>query len=471
MPDKDIGLCRVTAVLLYNLVLQFITNGFNAVVIPIELSIWKPSQTALYSGLMTGIGSTIMATSPIVGHYADAFGRRPVIVLGAFIVSCGEALLIMGVYTRNTSSDFGFTLYSSGYLVTQIGTVLMSTCFNAMVADLSSEYPHKAGKISAIYGLYGLTGAMLSYVAAGFIFPVSKSNHLFYWFAAAVTTVANIALLLSVPPSPPKDKSDQASESGLRRCGVVCSLWMCSDDYLPWRRVVASRALYFFGGGVFGALILFFFYDCTDSADPVSTMGITAVVSLTGSLVAAYPAGMLADRFGSVICVFLAGILMAIVFTAVPLLDNTSMILFFIPFYGMAQQVYNVADLSMITAALPDPEKRARDMGGWVAVDSIGGALGSVLAGVIITLVGKSDRTVAEDHDDKFFVDTDDDEVASRIAYTRHGYAMVFWPAAGAVLLGSLILWPIRHRLEHKKDSQDDEDKKTTPLITDTDFY
>jgi MFS family permease len=383
-----------------------------------------------------------------------------VIVIGAFLVTAGEVLLIMGVYTRPSASKFGFTLYFGGYLVVQVGTVLMSTCFNAMVADLSAERPEKAGKISAIYGVYGLTGATLSFIAAGIIFPVSKSNHSFYWFAAAVTIVSNVALLVSVPPSPTRavgeeDEATAASASsssgGLRRFAQVCSIWFCSAAYMPWRRVVASRALYYFSGGVFGALMLFFLYDCTDSTDPSGDLGLIAMASLAGSFSAAYPAGVVSDRFGSVVCVIIAGFLMALTFALMPTLSTLLPIFFIVPFYGMAQQVYNVADLAMITAVLPDPEKRARDMGGWVAVESLGGALGSLLAGFVLTMVGTSDRTVAELHDDDgFFKDVDDDAVADRKVYTREGYKCVFWPAACALVVASLILWPVRHLLLHR---------------------
>ena len=51
-------------------------------------------------------------------------------------------------------------------------------------------------------------------------------------------------------------------------------------------------------------------------------------------------------------------------------------------------------------------------------------------------------------------------------------YEVAFWPAAGAVLLGSLILWPVRHRLVHKTEAKKAQEGAaggvlTSPLIAD----
>jgi MFS family permease len=171
-------------------------------------------------------------------------------------------------------------------------------------------------------------------------------------------------------------------------------------------------------------------------------MALIAVLSLSGSFLAAWPAGKLSDTAGSVACVLVAGLIMGTAFGAIPLLHSVVVVYTAMPFYGAAQQIYNVADLAMITAALPNPDKRARDMGGWAAIQNIGGALGGLFGGVVITWVGGSDQTVSDIRDDD-----GDDGGGDRTVYTRTGYAAIFWPAALATLVSGLILWPLRKRL------------------------
>ena len=299
-PPKDVGLCRVTAALLYNLVLSFLQNGLTAIIVPQELSNFAPDKAALFTGILIGAGALINATSPIVGYFVDRAGRRPLLMFGAALVSGGVTLFIIGATSRS------LPIYFTAYLVTQIGTVIMLTVFNAMVADLSASMPNKAGRISGIYGFYGLVGSMFSYVAAGILFPVSKKNHTFYYFTAVVTLLSNVALLAAVPPSPPRSAEALMSEVVEApwhvRVRQVAGEWCGSEAYHPWRRVVLSRTLYYFGGGVFSGYILFFLIDRTDAKDPLSDMSVLAVLALSGSFLAAWPAGLLSDSFGSVAC-------------------------------------------------------------------------------------------------------------------------------------------------------------------------
>jgi hypothetical protein len=109
----------------------------------------------------------------------------------------------------------------------------------------------------------------------------------------------------------------------------------------------------------------------------------------------------------------------------------------------------------------------------------------------VLTLTGNSGETVAESRDDDKLFNEDDDAISARARYTRSGYLSVFWPAAFAVIVASLILWPVRERLRHKKPAgeapgvatyeattQDPAVKKQggsggaakTPLLTD-EFY
>ncbi len=93
----------------------------------------------------------------------------------------------------------------------------------------------------------------------------------------------------------------------------------------------------------------------------------------------------------------------------------------------------------MVTITLPNPDKVARDMGAWSAVAFIGQAFGSAFGGIVLSLIGKSGA------DSTSTVDSNDD--SNRAPYTRSGYQSIFIPAAAAVLLSGVLLFPVRSSL------------------------
>ena len=161
-------------------------------------------------------------------------------------------------------------------------------------------------------------------------------------------------------------------------------------------------------------------------------MAAIAVISIAGSFLAAIPAGKLVDRFGSVQSLLLGGLVVAGMMISMPRIQDLWVFFSIVPFYGMAQQLYNVASLATITAALPDPKKRARDMGGWGAIQSAGAAVGALFGGLMLTVAGDSDKTASG---------------SNRTRYTRDGYTAAYMPAGVMVLVSVAVLWPHRHRL------------------------
>ena len=341
-------LFRATAILSFNVVLTFLQGGFFSIVCPAEIAIFAPDQAALFNGLFMGLGAIINVFSPPVGYLADHFGRRPLLLLGALFVAIGEGLLLVGVYSRHVSY-LGLWVFFLGFLLLQVGTVVLTTCFNALVADLAAQMPAKSGLLSSIFGLYSLVGAAMSFIVGGIVFPVSENEHNFYWFALVITGVAIVALVLSIPKEADERKRGRGTGSDAPPtrgcCSLACSTfseWWNDVEYGPWRAVVLSRCLYFFSAGSWGAAAYYFLVDCTDAGSPKEagkTMAYIAFISLASSLIAAYPSGLLSDRVGSVPCTVLSTTITGLIFVYYPFVDKTSMVLALIPLYGIAQQI------------------------------------------------------------------------------------------------------------------------------------
>jgi len=97
-----------------------------------------------------------------------------------------------------------------------------------------------------------------------------------------------------------------------------------------------------------------------------------ALASTAGCLAIAFPAGMLADRFGMIPCVVAATCLMGAVMIATPFLPNSTYAQALLPLSGVAQQLYGVVDFALVVATMPDPARRARDAGTFNAAGAAG---------------------------------------------------------------------------------------------------
>jgi len=143
MPKGDgfFSLCCSTLVLSYCFVLSFTANGILVIAAPIDLAIFEPSKAALLNGILGGISACISLFGPVVGHFADKHGKRFYMILGSVFFTVGIMLLLVGVYTRysETLVKHGLGIYFIGIIIAQVGSLLLSTCFNAMVADLTHE--------------------------------------------------------------------------------------------------------------------------------------------------------------------------------------------------------------------------------------------------------------------------------------------------------------------------------------------
>ena len=78
----------------------------------------------------------------MVGHFVDRVGQRRLLIFWVTIISGGVALLIVGAISRS------LPIYFTAYLVTQVGVLIQTTVFNAIVADLFAAIPNKAGRVS-----------------------------------------------------------------------------------------------------------------------------------------------------------------------------------------------------------------------------------------------------------------------------------------------------------------------------------
>ena len=146
------------------------------------------------SEVWTGIGFLAFAALNAVallpgGRAADAFGRRPVIVVGC-AASAGGMLML------------AFLPGPSGYLaalgVTGLGSGLLDVAPAAMIGDILAG---QGGTLVASYQMAGDAGAVTGPVAAGFLVD-TVSYAAAFWLAAAVLALAAVLGLFAPETRP-----------------------------------------------------------------------------------------------------------------------------------------------------------------------------------------------------------------------------------------------------------------------------
>jgi len=166
-----------------------------------------------------------------------------------------------------------------------------------------------------------------------------------------------------------------------------------SHDYGAWRATCLARLVFFFGLGTFSSLGLYFMEDQTDAGEHATQIfTYVALISLGCSLITVWPAGKLSDTFGPSTIAAIGTMFMATVLFILPFLSTTTLVMIVIPFYGVAQQGYNVGDLGLIIQSIPNDDTKARDMGGWSACQNLGMSIGSMFAAAVMTFFHEAEK-------------------------------------------------------------------------------
>ena len=128
----------------------------------------------------------------------------------------------------------------------------------------------------------------------------------------------------------------------------------------------------------------FSFFNWFTLPDEQAATSMFLLPLLIGATLASLVAGVLSDRFGKKLVVYIAGVLQAtaalglIFFTQI----ETAALLGFI--FGLGYGAYNAVDFALASACLPDRERAGKDMGIWGFALSVPSVVTPLIAGVVL---------------------------------------------------------------------------------------
>lgn len=170
----------------------------------------------------------------------------------------------------------------------------------------------------------------------------------------------------------------------------------------------------------------FFIRDVIEvSAEDAKTQtALVSIIMLACSSVVAVPCGMLSDHIGRRPLVYVACVLMAVVYLGWSLATQLWEILAWSAVFGVANGMYLSVDYALGCEKIPDKEGgAAQALGVWGVAAFLGTTLGPLISGPVLYFVGKSKEADV---------------------YSHAGYVALLAIGAGFVMLSSVAL----HRIQ-----------------------
>ncbi|BCL84461.1 MFS transporter [Ktedonobacteria bacterium brp13] len=389
--------------------------------------------TALAYVLIPGAFVSLFA-NPLFGWLSDRthgrlarWGkRRPYIMVGTLASVIGLAWMATAPSVISLALAYAFTQFVSN---------AAQAPFHALLPDIVP--PKQRGLASGVLGLLVIAGNIGGVLAAGRLLDSSASFSLYrqelwivYGILIGVLLVFMVVTLFSLR-EPAVDATPAVQRWKLSRSVVqtivstiaacvllwgLITLWnawhltnitISSDveqvlieilatlgilrlfDFRPRRDpdfawVLVTRLVMMLGIYTIQNFLQYYMRDVVRVAHPEQeTTNFLIVVSLT-SLVSAFAAGWLSDRFGRKRLVYICGSFMAVVGVVFVLTHSLPIVIAAGAIFGLGYGAYQSVDWALVADVLPSSKNYARDMGVWNVALSLSQVMAPILGGPLL---------------------------------------------------------------------------------------
>ena len=365
--------------------------------------------------------------------------RRPYILLGT-LVNIGA--LVWMALARDIPS------LAIAYIIVQFSSNAAQAPFHALLPDIVPA--EQRGLTSGVMGLLLIAGNIGGVIVAGMFVDASKPLPAYQqglWLAYGIIMIVLVALMLVTIISvrershPTSQLQEQRQVSWLSRSIVMTiagtgiavlivwgliSLWnmlhllgiqISGDveqivleiiatigllrifDFNPRRDpdfawVLVTRLLMMLGIYTIQTFLQFYMRDAVRVAHPEQeTTNFVILVSLT-SLLSAFTAGWLSDRFGRKRMVYVSGGFMSLVGFIFIITHSLPIVIAAGAIFGLGYGAYQSVDWALVADVLPSHQNYARDMGIWNISLSLPQVIAPVLGGPLIDTFTRSGQPV-----------------------------------------------------------------------------
>jgi hypothetical protein len=384
-------------------------------------------------GVFVAIAGITQLISPLTGMLSDTYrpptndiGQRlPYLVFGAILTVCG--LLGQGV-----ASERKFWIrYSFSFFLHMIG---LNIVYSMMIALIPDQVPQsQTGAANGILALLLVTGSLFGFALFhSILYSILQSMYGLYTVIVICATILtcfyasdeDVALAEKrrqehqLPPLPtgrhvllsPRLLLRTMIYDPLRRMDwatLAHSYTIDSTKYHNFFIVTVSRTFYYMGISV-QTFFLYFVHDIIHVRDnPENAVALLAILGQCAGAITCYPVGLVSDNlcggrrkpFVYVACTILASAMLSLLLST-----NMTHVTIIGLVLGAANGMYLTMDTSLAVDTLPknnglDGSDTAQLLGVWGVAGFVGSALGPLLGGPLLYLVGHQNDAPSNDSD------------------------------------------------------------------------
>ncbi|HUI90067.1 MAG TPA: MFS transporter [Anaerolineales bacterium] len=339
-------------------------------------------------GLVLAIGALMsLVVAPIFGALSDRIrlpgGRRkPWVVIG----TVGNVIGLVGMaYLIQPNHPESVFLWTVTFLVVQLFNNMATAPYTALIPDLVS--PEQRGSASGWMGLMTLLGNFAGGLMGFLVDPLGIAA--IYWIMIVVMIVGAVVTWfgineLEVPHEIPPFKL-KAFMRGLADPFKYSDFtWVLMTRLLVMMGIyVVQEFIQYYMGDVIGApFVLAGFGKVADTAEAAVSFFIPAL--LVGAVITTLIAGVLSDKYGRKLMVYLSGALMGVVCFVFLFNHSFTVAVLMGIVFGLGYGAYTSVDWALVSDVLPSIDDYAKDMGIWHVADVFPQVVAGSIAGILL---------------------------------------------------------------------------------------
>lgn len=381
-------------------------------------------------GIVLSFGALVsMIVAPVFGALSDRivtrFGRRrPWIVVGTLMNLVGLVGLAVFPKPNDLSS---LPLYIFAFMWVEFWNNVATAPYSALIPDVVPK--EQRGSASGWYGLMSIFGTLVGAVIP-FAFTVNGVTNLtaLYVFVGVVLFFSMLGTVVfvhepKVTKVPPPFVLPQFVRNLFSPMRDHDFRWVFFTRFLMvMGTFTVQQFLQYYMGDV---VKTFNFFNVFTAQNAIEATSVFLLLFIVGALPSSISAGILSDRFGRKLMVYISSAFQA----AVPLI-----FIFFAPeftitallglIFGIGYGAYQSVDWAMASEVLPSEEDYAKDMGVWHIAMTLPQVIATPIAG--------------------FLLDSFNRIGSSGGAPSTLGYNVIFALAAFYFILGTVLVRRIR---------------------------